>query len=117
MKPVNRLTREIEQHIPEFGSHIEARDWFKEKFGDMFTNLKDVFDVDGETCFEYHVVVDPVEYEKGPRDLYKAIEEGKVKVAADGRPLVNMAEYDNMAYMMSYHPIQIMKSGGVHIVF
>ncbi len=117
MKYVNRLTREVEQHMPEFGSYEEARDWFKEKFGGMFTGLKDVYDVDGEPCYEHHVVVDPQSYNEGRKDLFADIESGKVKVAKDGTPLVNMAEYDAMDYMMSYHPIQIMKSGGVHIVY
>jgi hypothetical protein len=103
--------------MPEFNSYEETRDWFKGEFGEQFSVLKDSFDLGGQKCFEHHVVVDPVAYEEGRKQLVKAFDNGETKITNEGTPLVNEAEYSAMDYIMSYHPIQIMKDGSVHIVF
>lgn len=113
----NRFTRQLQLDIPEFHSYEEACHFFQEEFGDQFTTMKDHFEVNGDSCFEHHIVVDPVAYEEGRKQLVQASQNETLTITNEELSLVDEAEYSAIDYLMSFHPIQIRKDGSIHIVF
>jgi hypothetical protein len=94
----HRLNRSFLKELPEFKSHDEARQWFKQRFGDNFFMTESEV-INGEKTYFYHLVMDRESYFKGMQEL-------KEKGYAEGIELIN-----------SYHPIEINEKGSVHIVF
>jgi hypothetical protein len=93
-----RLTRSFLDELPAFKSHDEARQWFKQRFGNNFFMTESEV-INGEKMYFYHLVVDRETYLKGMQEL-------KEKGVVDGLDLIN-----------SYHPVEISEKGSVHIVF
>ncbi|MGG3737232.1 hypothetical protein [Aeribacillus pallidus] len=93
-----RITREFVSTIPEFKSHLEARQWFKNQFGDNFF-MTDSQMIDGEKIYFYHLVVDRKIYERGMKELQEK------------------SFYTGMDLPMSYHSVEITENGSVHVVF
>lgn len=92
-----RLTRKFDQDLPEFSSHQEARNWFKDLFGDDFM-LTDSMDIDGEKMWDYELVIDRPAWKKGMKEMNE-------KGFSSG-----------VEFMMATHTIQIFDSGKIHVV-
>ncbi|MFF2531217.1 hypothetical protein ACFVS2_20155 [Brevibacillus sp. NPDC058079] len=92
-----RLTRNFENDIPSFSSHIEAQTWFEDIFEDKFM-LSDSLYVENETLYKYTLVIDKIAWEKGQEELIKK-------------------GYTSGDFLMSSHTIEIFESGRVHIVY
>ena len=95
--PPQKISRKDEELIPTFNSHVEARRWFKEKYGSDFT-IMGADQVGDEICYFYHLVLDWETYMKGQKEL---------------RATGNVT---GLEYLYSHQPIQIMHSGHIHIV-
>ena len=92
-----KISRKDEETIPQFHSHEEARQWFKEKYGDDFM-MTDSEEIGGEKCYFYTLILDRAKYEKGHREL---VEKGYII---------------GTEHLNSYQSIEIMESGFIHIV-
>lgn len=92
-----KITRQEEAEIPLFNSHTEAREWFKDRYGDAFM-LTDSELVGTEICYFYYLILD------------RAVFEEEVKKLHSGTMT------DSLKFLNSYQNIQIMDGGSVHIV-
>lgn len=94
---MDKITREEESKIPQFNSHDEARQWFKEKYGSEFMMAGSEI-IGEEKCYFYYLILDREAFMRG----HKEMEEKGYTTGT--------------ALLMSYQPIQIMESGSIHIV-
>ena len=94
------ISRTDEAAFPQFNSHDEAKEFFKDKFGMDF-----VFDsaenIGDGICYFYVLIVDHAIYRKGKRIL------------SQNQPVTGEL---GLQFLNSYQPIQIMENGSVHIV-
>jgi hypothetical protein len=83
-------------HIPSFSNHEEAREWFKEQFGDRFllrmTDMKD-----GKRVNFYHLVKEPEVYQPYMESFASSVKH----------------EITNMEVFKSYSTIEIDENGHV----
>jgi len=93
-----RLSRKFEENLPEFSNHLEARIYFKERFGDDFF-LTDSEVIDGDKIYFYELVVHRENYDK----LQKELRENGYSSGTEG--------------LMSSHKVEIWEDGRVHIVY
>ena len=94
---MNKITREEEAMMPAFKSHAEAREWFKEKYGDDFM-LTDSEIIGGQKCYFYHLILDRAVY---------------ISFMRNPQSIITSPAID---YLNSHQAIQIMEDGDVHIV-
>lgn len=85
----------IYEKMPDFRSHNEARDWFKDQFGERF-KFKNEDVIEGEKVYYYHVVKNQEIYEGFMENL--TIEE---------------ADITSMKPFESYSTIEISEDGGI----
>lgn len=93
-----RITRQEEAALPKFKSHMEARQYFKDRYKGEFA-LASSEEIGGRVIYFYHLVFDIEEYWKGQKAL---LEKGYVS--------------DQGQFMDSYQTIEIDEDGRVHIV-
>lgn len=91
------ISRQEENELPNFGSHDEARKYFKEKYGDMFQLLRSEM-IDGEKIYFYNYIVDYDAFRKGNEEL-----RDKGFIAG-------------MEFAESAQPIEIWEDGRIHII-
>lgn len=92
------ISREEEHQLPEFKSHKEAREYFKNKYGDDF-QLMDSDDSSEDKIYFYKLILNKEIY----MDMLKEMRE---------KGFASMSE----ERMFCTQDIQIMESGIVHIV-
>lgn len=95
------ISRQDENSFPAFGSHGEAADFFKEKFGSDFVFESSEY-VGDMMCYFYAVITDHAIY-------YKCR-----KLLSAGNPITGEL---GLQFITSYQPVQIMENGNVHIVY
>ena len=97
MYPKGYISREEEAKIPEFHSHDEARNWFKDKYGDRFmmTGSQDL--EEGKVYF-YHLILDEDKYKEFNR-----------KLREDGHS-------SDMELMFSYQSVELFSNGRIHLI-
>lgn len=93
-----RLSRDFEKDLPQFSSHLEAKDFFEDLFGDDFV-LKSVEKIDNESVYFYEIIHNRNMWEKFMKDL-----------SAHGYA-------SGIEGLMSSQDVQIWESGNVHIIF
>lgn len=98
MTMIKKISREDEREIPEFGSHYEARQWFKNKYGEDFFLVSSESIDKGKRRHIYNLVLDRKTYDRSMEELLGG-------VMRDAQKLLE-----------SYQTIEITDGGGVHIV-
>ena len=91
------ISREEEARLPDFKSHADAREYFKDKYGSDFQMI-DSFMIDGQKVYSYKLILDSNSY-------YDMIAE----LEANG--YLGMSE----RYLFCSQDIQISEDGHVHI--
>ena len=95
---VQKISREEEAKLPQFGSHEEAKEWFKDRYGADFI-LTSAEPIGDEMCYFYYLILDWQSYIKGRKELR-----------------INRNMGAGLDFLLSHQPIQIMQDGSVHIV-
>lgn len=92
-----RISRQAEAELPDFSTHEEARNYFKNKYGERFVMVSsDV--IDKMNVHFYAVVLNPSVFE-------------------DGQKKVRQGEYVfGEKYLESYQSIEIFEDGRIHII-
>lgn len=95
------ITREMENALPSFKSHVAAAAYFKEQYGSDFVfeyaeHIGDMY------CYFYALIVDHGNYQKGRKLLTK------------GQSIIGEL---SLQFINSYQPVQIMEDGHIHIVY
>lgn len=91
------LSRKFDHSLPGFGSHHEARDWFRDLFGDKFM-LTESFKVEEQICWSYVIIHNQEEWDKGMKSLQET------------------GFASGMDFVMATQDVQIFDDGDVHIV-
>ncbi|WP_332692753.1 hypothetical protein [Halalkalibacter lacteus] len=86
----------IYERMPDFKNHEEAREWFKEEFGDDFL-LRSSDESNGKKVFYYHVVKDPEVYQQYMESFASPVQH----------------EITNMGTFESYSTVEISEDGGI----
>jgi hypothetical protein len=92
------ITREEEAKLSFFKDYKEAREWFKEKYGDRFIFTSSEM-IDGPIYYFYYLILDRKVFEVGRKVM-------------ESKGIMT----DAINFMGSYQEIQIMEDGSVHIV-
>ncbi|KKE78652.1 hypothetical protein DTX80_17775 [Bacilli bacterium] len=92
-----KISRKDEVNLPEFSSHEEARNFFKEKYGESFM-LTGTDMIDDRKIYFYSLVLDKKAFNEGQEKLQK------------GEPVTG---FD---FINSYQPIEIFEDGNIHII-
>ena len=95
------ITRDMENALPSFKSHVAAAAYFKEQYGSDFVfeyaeHIEDMY------CYFYALVVDHGIYQKGR------------KLLTNGQAITGEL---SLQFINSYQSIQIMEDGHIHIVY
>lgn len=90
------ISRE-EAALPSFNSHVEARNWFKEKYGKDFMMVGSEL-ISEEIIYFYHLVLN--------RDVY----DREMEKLRRGEPSIG----DDL--MNSYQIVEVFENGAIHIV-
>ena len=93
-----KISRDEEAKLPDFSSHQEARNYFKELYREQFV-LNGSELIDGRKVYFYHLILDTEHYQEGMEVLKT---DGYMK--------------DAMQFLISYQPIEISEDGSVHII-
>ena len=94
---IQAISREEEAALPDFDSHEEARNWFKEKYGKDFMMVDSEL-ISEEIIYFYHLILNRDVYEREMEKLRK----GEPSVGTD--------------LMNSYQVVEIFEGGNIHIV-
>ncbi|WP_103652723.1 hypothetical protein [Bacillus thuringiensis] len=97
------ISREEEAGIPDFKSYEEAREYFKEKYGDAF-QLSESLEVDGEQVYLYMHIVD--------KEKFNEMQEYRSK---HNTRFINAGNPETKGFMESYQSIQVFEDGRVNI--
>lgn len=101
-----KISREEESKLPQFNSHLEAREYFKSIYGEKF-QMQDSKEYSGEKIYFYHLILDMNQYLESVKEIskqqIKSLQWTKEGCVAE-------------RYMFSYQPIEISESGDVHII-
>lgn len=92
------ISREEEYALPKFKSHQEAREYFKEKYGDDF-QMTDSNVIGGEKIYFYKLILNKEAFKEMHRQMK---ENGYASCTKE--------------MMFSSQDIQIWENGGIHIV-
>ena len=92
------ISREAEHDLPSFDSYETARDYFKERFGEVFIWM-DTELVNGQTVHFHALLLNQ-----------KAFKEGQEQLADRGQIV------DALTFLNSYQPIELFEDGRVHII-
>lgn len=98
MENINWISREEEAELPRFNSHLEAREFFKNKYGSRF-QLNDSLELLEGKVYIYNLITDKEKYMKSITDMESGI----------GAKAV-------MEYHMSHQTIEISEDGSIHIL-
>lgn len=94
---MKKYSREDEANLPDFSSHDEAREYFKEKHGSDFV-MTDSEIINGQKIYFYALILNRDDYEKGMQRL-----------ATTGYT-------DGLSLMNSYQKIEIWEDGSIHMI-
>ncbi|RLQ92324.1 hypothetical protein [Falsibacillus albus] len=87
---------ELQNEMPDFESHLEAREWFKERYENRFV-LEGMAAIDGRRVYYYHLVKDPEVYEQYMESF----------ASEEKHPITNSASFE------SYSTVEISEGGTV----
>lgn len=93
---MNMDLQSIFEHLPDFNSHDEAREWFKGHYQDRFL-LRNSDVMEGQRVFYYHIVKDPDTYREYMESLSSEVEK----------------EYSSTEPFESYSTVEISENGDV----
>lgn len=93
-----KISREEEANLPNFSSHQEAREYFKNKYGSSRFVMTDSDVIDGRDIYFYYLILDPKAYKDGQKKL---LEDGYVT---------------GFEYFHSHQSIEIFEDGDIHII-
>ncbi len=93
-----KISRKAESEIPEFSSHVLAREYFKNRYGNHFVMMSSEVIGDQKVYF-YSLILNRKVFEDGQKQMLK-----------DGF----MA--DALDFMNSYQPVEIFEDGRIHII-
>ncbi|MEC3195663.1 hypothetical protein P9Z84_23635 [Bacillus cereus] len=97
------ISGEEEAEIPNFKSHEEARNYFKEKYGDAF-QLSEPFRIDGEQVYSYMYIVDKKKF----NEMQNYMEKHNTRLIDAGNP-------ETEGFMEFYQSILIFEDGRLSI--
>lgn len=86
----------IYDRMPDFASHEEAREWFKEQFQDHFL-LRGSDENEGKRVFIYHIIKDPEVYQQYMESFASPVKH----------------EITNMETFESYSTLEISEDGDI----
>lgn len=86
----------INERIPDFTSHDEARKWFKEEFGDRFLS-RSIDEIEGKRVYYYHLIKDFDMYQEYMESLSSSVKH----------------EITSMKPFESYTTVEISEDGGI----
>lgn len=92
-----RISRQAEAEFPNFSSHEEARDYFKNTYGEQFV-LVSSHVIDGTKVHFYALLLNPSVFKDGQ----KKIQQGEFVLGLE--------------YLESYQSIEIFEDGQIHII-
>ncbi len=92
------ITREEEAKLPFFNDHKEAREWFKDIYGDRFIFTSSEW-MDDQICYFFYLILDRNVFEAGQKEM-------------ESKGIMT----DAVKFMGSFQEIQIMEDESVHIV-
>jgi hypothetical protein len=92
-----RISRQAEAELPNFSSHEEARDYFKNTYGEQFV-LVSSHVIDGTKVHFYALSLNPSVFKDGQ----KKIQQGEFVLGLE--------------YLESYQSIEIFEDGQIHII-
>lgn len=93
-----KISRNEEANLPDFSSHQEAREYFKNKYGSNRFLLTETDVIEGRKIYFYYLILNP-----------KAYEDGQKKLLEDGYVL-------GLEFLHSHQPIEISEDGDIHII-
>lgn len=93
-----KISRQAEAEFPEFDSHENAREFFKNKYGDSFVMASSEM-IGDEKVYFYHLILDRQQYFDGFQELK---EDGFIT--------------DLLDFMNSYQPVEIFEDGRIHVI-
>lgn len=93
---VQRISRTEELALPVFNNHIEAVEYFRNRYGDAFV-LDAEGAADGETIYFYVLILDKAEWTKGKQHMQ---DHGYIS---------------GTDFLQSFQSIQISATGTIHI--
>ena len=92
-----RISRQAEAELPDFSSHEEARDYFKNTYGEQFVMVSSHV-IDETKVYFYALPLNP-------------------SVFKDGQEQIQQGEFVlGLEYLESYQSIEIFEDGRVHII-
>lgn len=92
-----KITRSAEAELPHFSNHEEARDYFKNQYGNRFM-MTDSRILDGVKTYFYHLVLDDQAYQDG------------IKKSQNGERV------SDMDFLFSYQSVEITEDGQIHVI-
>ena len=92
-----KITRSAEAELPHFSNHQEARDYFKNQYGNRFM-MTDSRVIDRVKTYFYHLVLDDKAYQDGIRN------------SRNGEPV------SDMDLLFSYQSVEITEDGQIHVI-
>lgn len=92
-----KISRNEEANFPNFSSHDEARDFFKNAYGERFVMTGSEMIADMKVYF-YYLILDP-------------------EIFADGQKKLQQGHsVSGLEYLNSHQPIEIFEDGRVHVI-
>jgi hypothetical protein len=95
---VNIDLTSITEQMPDFNSHLEAREWFTSQFPNRFL-LRSEDSLEGKRVYYYHVVKNPEVYQQYMESFAKA----------EGHEITNPKTFE------SYSTVEISEDGDVSL--
>ena len=92
-----RISRQAEAELPDFSSHEEARNYFKNTYGEQFVMVSSHV-IDGTKVYFYALSLNPSVFKDGQ----KKIQQGEFVLGLE--------------YLESYQSIEIFEDGRIHII-
>lgn len=93
---ITRYNRKAEDNLPNFSSHEEAREYFKQKYGDAFI-MTDSQEIGEKKVYFYRLILDPQTYK-------------------ENNELLNKGNIHGVEFLNSYQSIEMFEDGGIHII-
>lgn len=87
----------LNNEMPNFVNHDQARVWFKEHFDQRFS-LMDMQESEGKKVFYYHIIKDPEKYQQYMESFAKPVKH----------------EITNMETFESYSTVEISEDGDIN---
>ena len=93
-----KISRQDEAKLPAFDSHENAREYFKDKYGDNFV-MADSKIIGNDKIYFYHLILDSQRYYDG----FNKLREDSIIV-------------DSLDFMNSYQTVELFEDGRIHVI-